>query len=423
MRGMPIRLIILAVLLTAGARAQEPAAVLVREGAVVPVRAPGASGVRVRLDAAGLPPGARLEVLTSSSVVHEVLTAADLAAALAVPRGPERFLDGDTAYLRLRDAGGASVRVAFVEPAPGPEWASALAARYAPHIYQDTDDTNPRADMLAAFDYDGNVNGDDNWAALAGAKEFPLGGKPEHQAAVYWWAAESCTHAFVGYAFFHPRDWDHMPWFNRDRREHVNDMEGLLLAVRKETGAPEMMYVVNHRDYRQYAVDAKAFRMRDVKTGAPTAKADGAREAVDGRLELRDLRPVVYIEAQGHGVTGRPFENWLRGPKYDGVKGDGLYYRPGSYALKPIAPLWAMARDPQYIGPGRAFHDLYSFQGRTHGTLHSANPPWGWNDQHLVERGYADGRGTLFTDPGGLIGWQFECPEPFEAKLIRRSWD
>jgi hypothetical protein len=418
---MPIvrRAVSLLFLIALAAHAQEPA--LVREGAVIPVRAPGAAGVRAVLDPVELPPGARLEVFTSSSVLHQVVTADQLARGARVPAEPEPFLDGDTVFLRLKDAGGAAVRVASIERAPGPEWASALAARYAPHIFQDVDETDRRADLIAAFDFDGNVNGDDNWDNLALAKEFPLGGQPEHQAAVYWWAAESSTHAFVGYAFFHPRDWDHLPWFNRDRREHVNDMEGMLLAVRKETGQPEILYVVNHRDYRQYA-DPALFRMRRVQGGGPTTDGDDAREALDGRLELRAERPAVYIEAQGHGVTGRAFENWLRGPKYDGVKGDGVHYQPGTYPLKPITPLWDMARDPEHSGPGRAFHDIFAFQGQTHGSKHSANPPWGWNDQHLIERGYRDGRGTLFTDPGGLIAWQFECAKPFDPKLIRKSW-
>jgi hypothetical protein len=411
-----------------------------RAGAVCAVRSPGATGLAITLAPAALAPGSRLEVFTSSAVLHQVLDAAALARGVQIPSAPggpggasgavppaDRSLDGDTIFLRLAAPGGGSVRVERIELAPDAAWAAALAARWAPHVYQDCDRSGWRYDLITAFDFDGDLDGDNNWETAAGARDLPLDGRPEHQAAVYWWAAESATHWFVGYAFFHPRDWDRLPWFGREDREHVNDMEGIVVYVRKALagdpmGAAELIQTINHSDHRQYAAPG-AFRMRAAAGGGPTSDPRRARETVDGPLALEGGHPVVYIEAQGHGVTGQPFEHWLRGPRFDGRRGDGVHYVPGTYPLKPIGPLWRMAHDPAYHGPHRTFHDPTRFQGATHGKKHAANPPWGWDDADLARLGYAAGRGALFGEPGLLVNWQFLPREPVAAPILRRTWD
>jgi hypothetical protein len=96
-----------------------------------------------------------------------------------------------------------------------------LAYHYAPIHYQDTDSTNSRADYITRFDYDGNMNATDNWEHLT---THPLA------AYAYYSVVETCTHWFIAYGFFHPRDWTDSSM----DQEHENDMEGLLSIVRKD---------------------------------------------------------------------------------------------------------------------------------------------------------------------------------------------
>lgn len=403
-------------------------------GPVVPIRHPGAEGLRVRIAPAQLDPASRLEVFTSSSVLYQVLSGSDLAGGALVPRpdqgdgvAPAGYLDGDTIHLRLTSPGGARVVITGVEAAIPRPWASALAARWAPHVFQDVDASDRRADLVTAIDFDGDFNGDNNWANLWRVPELPLGGRPEHQAAAYWWVAQSRTHHFIGYAFFHPRDWKDFPPWGGERFEHENDSEGILLTVRRLPGDPmgrlELMQTIHHANFRQYIAPGTSLSARDARTGHPTSAHTRVRETVDGPIEISRGRPVIYIEAKGHGITGRPFEHPIRGPHFDGLRGDGVVYRAGSYALKPIAPIWRLAQDSAAYGPGRLFHDRWRFQGASHGEKHKARPPWGWADDDYAEIGYPGGRGTLFTDPGGLLLWQFALHPELSPRLINRSWD
>ena len=44
---------------------------------------------------------------------------------------------------------------------------------------------------------------------------------------------ETCTHWFILYTFFHPRDWSSV-WWPWHGHEHENDLEGYVAAVRKD---------------------------------------------------------------------------------------------------------------------------------------------------------------------------------------------
>src|SRR5262245_37592831 len=73
-----------------------------------------------------------------------------------------------------------------------------LAFRYAPVHYQDTDSSDYPSDYITAFDYDGDRVSTNNWDNR-GSGQWP--------ATAYYSVVESCTHWFVSYAFYHPRDW------------------------------------------------------------------------------------------------------------------------------------------------------------------------------------------------------------------------
>ena len=75
-----------------------------------------------------------------------------------------------------------------------------LAQYWAPVVFQDTAEPIFKADYLAAWDYDGNQNPRNNWENLDDS-DADLG------AVVYYWVVDTENHWYVGYGFFHPRDW------------------------------------------------------------------------------------------------------------------------------------------------------------------------------------------------------------------------
>lgn len=280
-----------------------------------------------------------------------------------------------------------------------------LALRWAPVHYQDVDQTGSHAlggaaDYIAAYDYDGNLNGRDNWDH-AGDPAFPL------RAVSYYSVVETSSHWFLVYLFFHPRDWTDS-FFDT---EHENDAEGVMFAVRRDGstfGQLQAAVTVAHTDFFSFVPSG----------GSWTSGA----ESVDGTLQLMTLadggHPVTAQQAKGHGLKARPY--------YD-IDGDGVVYFPSlTTAGVPTNP---DDRNVSYqlidiLTPGgmwdqrnttSLFASFGSFAGDSTGgcgsgaigcTSNSANAPWGWDD-------HDDGpaRGALASDPAGLARNYFTIPE------------
>lgn len=309
----------------------------------------------------------------------------------------EEPLPGDESF----DVGETSSALVASSPADR----AALALRWAPVHYQDVDQTGGHAlggasDYIAAYDFDGNVNGRDNWDNT-GNPAFPLRGVG------YYSVAETSTHWFLVYLFFHPRDWSDFFFDN----EHENDAEGVLLTVQRDGttfGRLQSAVTVAHTDFFSYVPSGGSWR-----SGA---------ESVDGTLQMQTLadgaHPVTAQEAKGHGLKARPF--------YD-IVGDGVVYFPtlgqGEVPSGPddrdvryqlvdiLAPggMWERRND------GALFAGFGSFAGDTTGGCgagtigcgtNSANSPWGWDDSN-------DGpaRGSMASDPVGLVRNYFAIPE------------
>src|SRR5687768_12342519 len=97
---------------------------------------------------------------------------------------------------------------------------AALALRWAPVHYQDTDPTGSHAlggaaDYISRYDFDGDLDGRNNWDR-AGNGAYPL------SAHGYYSVVETSTHWFIVFMFFHPRYWTDA-FFDT---EHENDAEG-----------------------------------------------------------------------------------------------------------------------------------------------------------------------------------------------------
>ena len=188
-----------------------------------------------------------------------------------------------------------------------------LAYRWAPIHYQDTAG-NGKSDYITAFDYDGDWNAQNNWDNL---NRFPL------RAAVYYSISETDTHWFIAYAFFHPRDWSTWPPSFRhgnDGAQHENDMEGLLMIVRRSGGRYgrlEAMVTNSHKDFYSYLAPGSTLRGRS------------GGEDIDGTIRMINhdgaQHPATAQEAHGHGLKAYP-QVGMDGSNFRG--GDGVIYYP-----------------------------------------------------------------------------------------------
>ena len=133
-----------------------------------------------------------------------------------------------------------------------------LAYRWAPIYYQDTA-RKGLADYLAAFNYDGDWRGTNNWDNI---------GKFRLKAYVYYSVSETDSHWYVIYSYYHPRDWATDLPTGRDNAlgEHENDTEGVLTIIRKDGskfGKLEGMVTYAHWDFLLVRSQRKSFAKRE----------------------------------------------------------------------------------------------------------------------------------------------------------------
>ena len=296
-----------------------------------------------------------------------------------------------------------------------------LAEYWAPKIVQDTDDSNHKADYLTRFDYDGDYIGNNNWENL---DYYPVPGW------IYYAVIETETHWFIFYALFHPRDWNDIP--DAGAGEHENDMEGVMLVIRKvgKFGYLELMETRAHMDYYQYINSSCNIQEKGETIDGYVQFATGTSVQGGGQI------PIVFIEAKGHAVYaygdgGTPgggdwVEYWYYGFAEEPSSGND---RNVSYNLIPIiTTLWPYRFN---IGNGKTYDKPFTYQGYRYsftqyiggafdgsgpGALSpddAANPPWGWDDDD-----FGDNTGDFFFDPAYLVNEHFYMPEPFSLTYV-----
>jgi hypothetical protein len=264
---------------------------------------------------------------------------------------------------------------------------------HAPIHHQDTDD-GALADYLAAFDYDGDFYADNNWDNLA---------RGDFTGVVYYSYAETCTHFYVTYVMFHPRDWKDW-WFSS---EHENDMEGVLAIVSKDDdlGRLEALVTQAHGEFYSFRVP-----------GSPLRESRG--ESLDGEVELAEwlgrLHPRTSQEAEGHGLKA-----W---PHAGDMLSDQIVYWPSGiaevpesaddrfvpYRLEPLDELWGIQLYEEVHGPLGTFAKWGTFEGDESGgcddcDIDAAQTPWTWDDDDD-----AVGRGAFGLDPALLASVYFD---------------
>ena len=300
-----------------------------------------------------------------------------------------------------------------------------LAFHHAPIHYQDTDSTNYPAEYITAIDYDSDWVSNNNWDNL-GDGLWP--------ATVYYSVVESCSHYFITYAFFHPRDWVDTPFDG----EHENDLEGALFVVRKNGstyGVMEGMITVFHSDFYSF-----------VPNGSPLTNG---HENIDGSVTFTfyegSNRARTAQEAKGHGLKAWPYINNFTGASNQ----DGVIYYPSrgtgetpssgndrsvKYQLVNIFTpngFWQQALHEASMSSAMSstFHAWGTFKGNNSGgcgggaifascNSNSANAPWGWNDGNDG----ASYRGEFALHPTNLVDHYFNGVGNFSHQYINNRY-
>ena len=281
-----------------------------------------------------------------------------------------------------------------------------LVQRWAPVLYQDVDDSDADADYLSRMDFDGDWDMRDNWENQEVLTDQLTG-------AAYYSVSETATHWFIVYAYFHPRDWvDWWDPFNIDH--HENDLEGVLLTVRKDGttyGALEGMITVAHTHFWSYTPPGSPF-------------VDGG-QSVDGEIIMQNVdgfdRPTIEQEAKGHGIYA-----WS-GEEFPG--GDGIVYHPGGHGELPdggndrsvsyeLIDLFGPGQLWDHRGDSRTFASEGALAGDD-GKDNAAMTPWRWDDSddgdHLQ-------RGLIGLDPAYLVSNYFDGTGDFATEYTRMPY-
>lgn len=273
----------------------------------------------------------------------------------------------------------------------------ALARYWAPRLYHDTDSTEYKSDYITKINFDGDYNSKNNWESMDAFSTVP--------AYLYYSVVESETHYFLGYYTFHPRDWCDSAFCT----EHENDLEGVLLAVRKGSanggkGTAIAAFTEAHGHIYQYA--------------AASGLSSGSDD-LDGTLSFSGSHPRFYIEAKGHGVYGCD-SRCDNAPGGDGIvyavaaagepaqspsSGSGNFTRVYSYQLIPLDQtsgdqgLWTRRDD---VCDTCTFGSWGRMRGDGLDSQNAATMPWSWDDGD-------DGEvfsGALLCDPAQLVDTQ-----------------
>lgn len=294
-----------------------------------------------------------------------------------------------------------------------------LAYHHAPVHYQDTDSSDYPSDYITAFDYDHDPFTTNNWDNR---------GNGLWPATVYYAVVESCSHYFITYAFYHPRDWGDIIF----DQEHENDLEGAIVSVRKDGsayGKVEGMITVFHTDFFSFT-----------PTGSPYTNG---HETIDGKVSFEVdngiSRMKTVQEAKGHGLKAWPYASDFNGaqnqdgivyyptlgtPTYPSSGNDRhVYYR--LVDIQQAGGMFDLAINDALQPPAQAttYASWGTFRGDESGgcgsglkscSTNSANTPWGWDDGNDG----ASYRGEFALDPAHLFSFYFGNTGNFSQQYL-----
>lgn len=251
-----------------------------------------------------------------------------------------------------------------------PDPREAIARRYAPFVYHETDRCGGRQDVITNIDFDGDLVGNNNWENFERRRLRPT---------VTFAVLETETHWFVAYHLFHPRDWNHFKLWLNDT--HENDGENLAIVARKSDGRVVLLWTQAHYRGRVHANPGSGIGPASVGVSGPFLVVDDR-----GRPDERGTHAAVFVQAQGHGIYGT-----LDGCSHVRVLADGSWRfagesgllfrpaRPGEAVLEPaqttsgeapyalestVTKLWPLLRRGELSGDGKLLDGGWRYRDR-----------------------------------------------------------
>lgn len=329
-----------------------------------------------------------------------------------------------------------------------------IATKFAP-IFHQALGSNPRADYITNFDFDGDWRGDNNWANLDDQR-FKL------LAYIYYSVMETQTHYFVRYAAYHPRDYkggevrgplasrllrrtsnvagrfDPTGLLEQATLAHENDLEGVLVIAQKGPSGLD---------------DSRIAYVQSLRHNSFVTFAAGESPTSFEKLTVEGNAAVMYIEPMGHGieaftgsdaqVVGKDFLVY----RFTGTAEDPDLIKTGNigYQLIPISnTLWPRS-SPRHKDNKVMYGDLYdygsislkvlnqngraidrkfnvgrrgsSFLGEV-GGRNMARPPWGWFDNQRR----SDKLGRWYFDPAGIVKDTLNADDSFSTVYTRTPY-
>lgn len=282
-----------------------------------------------------------------------------------------------------------------------------LAIKWAPIHYQYVDTNNLGRDLLCKVNFDGDWDASNNRDK---AREIDADPNRINQMipASYYSIAETKSHYFIMYSFYHADD-----------ERHENDLEGCLLIVERKTDRLMGMITVAHLSFHRYAYND---HLRG-KNGERMRK-------VIVEQEEDQIHPLTEQERGGHGLyalgrRGRygKFKYWLghvfrRPPdiviyypitrkdqtipghdwdiinKVKGTPHYSTFYYTLVDMLDPNEGLWERRKNPETFSKYGIFNSKSGLGG--------AHAPWKWDDKFDTAE-----HGMIWNDPARLVNDYF----------------
>lgn len=287
-----------------------------------------------------------------------------------------------------------------------------LLAHYSPVILQGIG-AYPRGDYITRFDYDGDLDGSNNW------ENFPTA---KLEGYVYGSAIETDTHFFLTYAIFHPRDYIR---FCVPKACHENDLEGIKLSIYKDGsahGVLRLMETIAH----QWILPFGSQEMIKKNKGK-----------LQGEVLYEGSHPIIYIEKEGHGIHAATatqialrsqylvYRNSEEEPTEPGWPKE----RQASYNLLPLYEhFWKVFEDTQNNTFGSFFRFVHPRSGAivtVPSTLkgnnyarNAANLPWNWGQNEHPDLK----QGEWFLDPAKSLIINYMVPETVARTYVHNEF-